>query len=77
MRILLGVDGSPEALSGVRLIATLPLSASDEIVMASVADRPMLIGAWGYAATDLTGSPTTRRGALQRQTLAWRCPFED
>ena len=55
MKLLIGVDGSPQGLSGARLVATLPLSASDEVIVASVIDRPYLIGAWGYVATDLTG----------------------
>ncbi|MEX1170074.1 MAG: universal stress protein [Chloroflexota bacterium] len=79
MRILIGVDGSPQALTGARLVATLPLSASDEIVVASVADRPMLIGAWGYVATDLTGrlydeawsaAQTNARAATEAATAA-------
>jgi nucleotide-binding universal stress UspA family protein len=56
MKILIGVDGSPQGLSGARLVATLPLSASDEVIAASVVERPVLLGAWSYAVTDLTGS---------------------
>jgi nucleotide-binding universal stress UspA family protein len=55
MKLLIGVDGSPQGLSGARLVAMLPLSASDEVIVASVIDRPYLIGAWGYVPTDLTG----------------------
>ena len=55
MRILIGVDGSPQGLNGARLVATLPLSPSDEVIVASAVDRPTLLGAWGYVSTDLTG----------------------
>jgi nucleotide-binding universal stress UspA family protein len=55
MKILIGVDGSPEGLRGAHLVATLPLSAADEVIATSVIERPVLLGAWSYAVTDLTG----------------------
>ena len=55
MRILIGVDGSSQGLNGARLVATLPLSPSDEVIVASAVDRPALLGAWGYVPIDLTG----------------------
>lgn len=55
MKILIGVDGSTQALDAARLIAAMPLAAADEVVVASVVDRPTLLGAWGYVPTDLTG----------------------
>lgn len=44
MKVLIGVDGSSQGFSGARIVATLPLSASDEVIVASVIDRPFLIG---------------------------------
>ena len=60
MKVQMGVDGSSQGLSGARLVATLPLSASDEVIVASVIDRPFLIGAWGYVPSPANERP---RGA--------------
>jgi nucleotide-binding universal stress UspA family protein len=53
MKIMVGIDGSSEARAGVRFIASLPLSSEDEVLLASVAERPVMVGAWGYIDTDL------------------------
>lgn len=54
-KILVGVDGSDQALVGARWVASLPLSPVDEVVVVAVLDRPVFIGAWGYVHTDVTG----------------------
>ena len=64
MRIIIGIDGSPQAVVGVRWVTSLPLSTDDEVVLVTVTDRPVLMGAWGYVDTDLN------RGAMDR-ALAW------
>jgi nucleotide-binding universal stress UspA family protein len=38
MRYLVALDGSPEALAGLEWVATLPLSAGDEVVLVSVVE---------------------------------------
>lgn len=54
MRFVVAVDGSEQALRGARLVASLPLSAADDVLLASIVERPMLIGAWGYVHTPAT-----------------------
>lgn len=63
MRIIIAIDGSPQAAVGLRWVLSLPLSADDEVLVATVTDRPVLLGAWGYVDTDLN------RGAMDR---AWK-----
>ncbi len=52
MKIIVAVDGSAQAALAVAWTAQLPLTDADEIVVASVAERPALLGAWGYAYHD-------------------------
>lgn len=54
MKILIGVDGSGQGLAAAQLVATLPVDATAEVIVASVLGRPVLLGAWGYAGTGLT-----------------------
>ena len=56
MRILIGVDGSSQAVAGARWVAGLPLTASDEVIVAAVALQPVLYGAWGYIHTPATSA---------------------
>lgn len=56
MRILIGVDGSSQALAGARWVAGLPLTASDEVIVAAVAQQPELLGAWGYIYSPATSA---------------------
>ena len=53
MRIIIGVDGSPQALEGVRWVAHLPLSSHDDVLLASVVHAPVMVGAWGYTDTEV------------------------
>ncbi len=62
MKIVVAVDGSLQSLAAVSWIAQLSLSPADEIVLVSVAQQPALIGAWGYAYTDVS---------LRLQNEAW------
>jgi nucleotide-binding universal stress UspA family protein len=55
MKILIGVDGSSQGLAGARWVAKLPLSSTDEVVVVSVHERPVMIAAWGFVHTDATG----------------------
>lgn len=54
MKLVIGVDGSAQAQRGASLVALLPLTASDEVVVVSAAVRPALLGAWSYAQTAYT-----------------------
>lgn len=54
MRFVVALDGSEQALRGARLVASLPLGADDEVLLASILERPALIGAWGYVRTPAT-----------------------
>ena len=56
MRISIGVDGSSQALAGARWVAGLPLTASDEVIVAAVAQQPELLGAWGYIHSPATSA---------------------
>ncbi len=56
MKIIVAVDGSTQALLGARWVAELPLTEADEVMVASVAERPVILGAWGYAYTQATGT---------------------
>ena len=51
MRILIGVDGSRQALAGARWVAGLPLTVGDEVIVAAIAQQPVLVGNWGYILT--------------------------
>lgn len=51
MKIVVALDGSPQASLGARWVATLPLSAADEVLVTSIVQAPVLLGAWGYAQT--------------------------
>lgn len=44
-RIIVGVDGSAMSLAGVDIVATLPLSATDSVVVATIAESPFLLAA--------------------------------
>jgi nucleotide-binding universal stress UspA family protein len=59
MRILIGVDGSSQALAGARWVAGLPLTASDEVLVAAIAQPPVLLGTWWYARTGEPGDAIT------------------
>lgn len=61
MRIIIGVDGSPQALVGVRWVAHLPLSSHDDVLLVSVVETPATLGAWGFGAWGCTDSDTNRR----------------
>jgi nucleotide-binding universal stress UspA family protein len=52
MRILVGVDGSDQGLLGAEWVAQLPLTPSDEVTVAAIAQRPILQMPWGYMATE-------------------------
>lgn len=54
MRILIGVDGSSQALAGARWVVGLPLTESDEVIVAAMAQQPVLIGNWGHILTPAT-----------------------
>lgn len=54
MKIVLGVDGSRQALSGVKWVAGLALSDSDEIIVAAIAQQPVVFGALGYIHSPIT-----------------------
>ena len=45
MRIGIAVDGSSQAVAGVELVASLPLSGGDHVTVVSVAEPPMLLSA--------------------------------
>lgn len=45
MKIGIAVDGSSQAIAGVQLVASLPLSRRDEVTVISVAERPVLLSA--------------------------------
>ena len=62
MRIMVGVDGSPQALVGARWVARLPLSKSDEIDVIAVAQRPVIHAGWGYLVTS---------ASVELATAAW------
>lgn len=51
MRIVIGIDGSEQALTGVDWVASLPLSPGDEVILAAVAQPPALVGTFGYVYT--------------------------
>lgn len=68
MKIMVGIDGSPQAVTGVRCIAAMPLTSEDEVLLASVAERPVLMGAWGYIDTDVN------RTAMDR---VWKAAAEE
>lgn len=68
MRIIVGIDGSPQAAVGVRWVASLSLSRDDEVLIAMVTDRPVLVGAWGYIDT------AVNRDAMAR---AWQVASEE
>ncbi len=53
MKIIIGIDGSPQAMVGVRWAAHLPLSSDDEVLLASVVNAPVMVGAWGYTDTEV------------------------
>lgn len=61
MRIVVGVDGSEQALVGARWVTQLPLARSDEVTVAAIAQRPVLLGSWGYLVT--TASDDLRQAA--------------
>lgn len=51
MKVIVALDGSPQAALGARWVATLRLSAVDEVLVTSIVHPPVLLGAWGYART--------------------------
>ena len=53
MKIIIGIDGSRQALVGVRWVANLPLSSDDDVLLASVVHAPVMVGAWGYTDTEV------------------------
>ena len=53
MRIIIAIDGSPQALVGVRWVGHLPLSSHDDVLLASVVHAPVMVGAWGYSDTEV------------------------
>jgi nucleotide-binding universal stress UspA family protein len=63
MRIIIGIDGSPQAAVGLRWVASLSLSSHDEVLIATVTDRPVLLGAWGYVDTDINREAAKRAWA--------------
>lgn len=54
MKIVVAVDGSPQAALAVSWLAQLPLTAGDDVTVASVAQHPALVGAWSYMHTQAT-----------------------
>ena len=54
MRFVVALDGSPQASAGAQWVATLPLSAVDEVLVTSIVQRPVLLGSWGYVHTPAT-----------------------
>jgi len=48
MKYVVALDGSPQASLGARWVATLPLSAVDEVLVTSIVEPPVLLGAWRY-----------------------------
>lgn len=53
MRIVIGVDGSPQSFLGVRWVAHLPLSSHDDVLLVSVVGARLMPGAWGYTDVDV------------------------
>lgn len=51
MKVIVALDGSPQASLGARWVASLPLSVADEVLVASIVEPPVLLGAWGYVPT--------------------------
>ena len=51
MKVIVALDGSPQAALGAGWVATLRLSAIDEVLVTSIVQPPVLLGAWGYART--------------------------
>ena len=51
VRIMVGVDGSKQAFVGAAWVARLPLTQTDEVTVAAVAQRPVLYSTWGYVVT--------------------------
>lgn len=51
MKIVLGADGSDQALAGARWIARLPPGGVDEVIIVAAAQRPVLVSSWGYVFT--------------------------
>lgn len=51
MRIVIGIDGSEQALTGVGWVTCLPLSPGDEVILAAVAQPAALVGTFGYVYT--------------------------
>lgn len=69
MRIIIGIDGSPQAMVGVRWVSHLPLSSRDDVLLVSVVDAPVMIGAWGYTDADVNSRAIDRaRNAAARAT---------
>jgi nucleotide-binding universal stress UspA family protein len=56
MRFIVALDGSEQALHGARLVASLPLDRDDEVLLASIVERPMFVGAWGHVRTPATAA---------------------
>ncbi len=54
MKIVVAVDGSPQSALAAGWTAQLPLTEADDVVVASVAERPVVLGAWGYMHTQVT-----------------------
>ena len=72
MRIVIGIDDSPQASVGAKWVAELPLTAADEVRVASIVERPVVIGPWGYIQTDVTARYLAEawEGAQDRARLA-------
>jgi nucleotide-binding universal stress UspA family protein len=56
MRILIGVDGSSQALAGARWVAGLPLTARDEVIVAAIVQQPVPVVTWGYIHSPATSA---------------------
>ncbi len=51
MKLIVALDGSPQASLGPRWVASMPLSAADQVLVTSIVEAPVLLGAWGYVRT--------------------------
>jgi nucleotide-binding universal stress UspA family protein len=61
MKILVAVDGSHQAALAASWVAQLPLTSADDVVVVAVAERPVLLGAWGYTLTPAAASSLDRQ----------------
>lgn len=67
MRILIDVDGWSQPLAGARCVDDLPLTRTDEVIVAAMAQQPALLGNREYV---LDAARLMRQGDQKREFLA-------